>query len=197
MNKVNIDDSKAVKKACEALKAGGIVLHPTETCYGFAVDVFNENALEKLYKLKGRQFNKPVSILVSSFGMASEYGVFSEKAFEIANTYWPGPLSIVVPRRRNLPEYLNPGEDFVSIRFSSNEFCCEMVKEFGRPVTTTSANVSGKDPLYKVDLSQFGKDMEKINLVVDGGAVDNVASSTVIKIFGETVKVLRQGKICV
>ncbi|MBD3360572.1 threonylcarbamoyl-AMP synthase [Candidatus Peregrinibacteria bacterium] len=197
MNKVNIEGLDALEKAIETLKTGGIVMHPTETCYGFAADIFNEKALKKLYELKGREFNKPVSILVSSFGMANEYGVFSEKAFEIANKYWPGPLSIVVPRTRNLPDHFNPGEKFVSIRFSSNDFCIGMIEEFGRPVTTTSANIAGNEPLYEVDLSQFGKMSDEINLVVNGGEINSVESSTIVKISGDDVEVLRQGEICV
>ncbi|MFH1284302.1 MAG: L-threonylcarbamoyladenylate synthase [Candidatus Peregrinibacteria bacterium] len=185
MNKININDPEVVAAAVRVLRNGGVVMHPTETCYGFAVDVFNEKALEKLYRLKGRDFDKPVSILVNSFEMAEKYGVFSEKALEIARKYWPGPLSIVVPSE----------EKSVSIRFSDNGFCNDMVREFGGPVTTTSANVSGNEPLYEPDLSQFGENTDVIDLVVDGGKLERKAPSTVVKIFGENVEILRQGGI--
>ena len=122
MEKIKMTDKKAISRAVEVLRNGGVVMHPTETCYGLAVDVFNEKALEKLYRLKGRDADKPLSILVDSVGMAQEYGLFSEKAGELARKYWPGALSIVVPRKKSLSEFLNKGHDFVSIRNSSEIF---------------------------------------------------------------------------
>ena len=79
-------------------------MHPTETCYGLAVDVFNELALRKLYKAKGMDFSKPVSLLVKDLEMAKKYGEFSELAVDLALKYWPGPLSIIVPK--DLPHFL-------------------------------------------------------------------------------------------
>lgn len=179
-------------KAVEVLKSGGLVMHPTETCYGLAVDVFNEDALKKLYRVKKMALDKPVSILVDGIGMAQEYGLFSEKAFVLAQKYWPGPLSILIPRKRNLPDFLNPGSDYVSIRFSSNDFCTEMVRELGRPVTTTSANVAGEPQLYKVEDQDFVKE---VDFVVDGGEISQNKPSTIVKIDGDKLEVIRQGSI--
>lgn len=175
----------------ETLRGGGLVMHPTETCYGLAVDIFNKEALGKLYEVKKMALDKPVSILVGSLEMAREYGEFSGKALELAEKYWPGPLSIVVPRKASLPEFLNQGQKFVSIRFSSNEFCRGMVLGLGKPVTTTSANVSGECQLYKPDVSGI----EGVDLLVDGGGIAENKPSTIVKVEGERVLVLRQGEI--
>lgn len=180
-------------RVVEILKSGGIVMHPTETCYGLAVDVFNEEALKKLYKVKKMALDKPVSILVDGLGMAQEYGVFSEKAFELAQNYWPGPLSIMLPRKRNLPDYLNPGSEYVSIRCSSDDFCVKMVKEFGRPVTTTSANVAGQPQLYKVDKGQ--KFLNGVDFIIDGGEISQNRPSTIVKVDGDNVEIIRQGSV--
>ncbi len=193
METISITNKGVLKKALEVLRRGGVVMHPTETCYGFAVDVFNEKALKRLYRLKGRDFDKPVSVLVDGVKMVEKYGVLSDKAMELAQKYWPGPLALVVPRRRSLPEYLNRGENFVSFRVSSDEFCENLAEGFGGPLTTTSANVSGKEPLYEVDLSQFGEMGDEIDLVIDGGKINKNKPSTVVKVEGDEMEILRQG----
>jgi L-threonylcarbamoyladenylate synthase len=192
VEKMSIKKAEIVEKCIQVFTDGGVVMHPTETCYGFATDVFNKKALEKLYRLKGRDFNKPVSIMVSDLDMALKYGEFSPKALEFAEKYWPGPLSIVVKRTKALPEFLNKGEDFVSIRCSNHGFCEKLVKTFGSPITTTSANISGMEPLYSPDYEIFDED---IDLVVDAGKIEQNAPSTVVKIEGDKVEVLRQGEV--
>lgn len=195
MEKFDVHDPIVLMEVLKVLQNGGVVMHPTETCYGLAVDVFSREALEKLYKLKGREAHKPLSILVNGMGMATEYGVFSAKAQELAEKYWPGPLSIVVPRKDNLPTFLNKGERFISMRFSSEEFCDEFVKAFHRPVTTTSANASGEPPLYEPEIAGFGENAALIDLVVDAGKIPENKPSTVVKVDGDKVEVLRQGDL--
>lgn len=188
-------DNQVVVAAVEVLRAGGVVMHPTETCYGFAVDVRSEEALEKLYKLKGRDANKPVSIMVADLEMARTYGEFSTKALELAEKYWPGPLTILVPRSLNLPENFNKGQEFVGIRCPSHEFSRELVKAFGSPITTTSANLSGEPPLYEVDLKSFGELAKEIDLVVDGGEIPMNKPSTIVKVIGAEIEIIRQGDL--
>jgi len=195
MKKIELDDG-AVGSAVEVLKNSGIVMHPTETCYGMAVDVFNEQALEKLYKVKGMERNKPLSILVDSLEMAEKYGEFSEKALQLDKEYWPGPLAIIVPRK-NLPEFFNIGDDFVSFRVSSDKFCLEMIKGFGKPVTTTSANRAGLPQLYSAENleSAFGEFSGELDLVIDGGKIPENKPSTIVKVDGDQVLVIRQGDL--
>lgn len=179
----------------DTLSKGGVIMHPTETCYGFAVDVFNEEALQKLYKLKGRDANKPISILVVDLAMAQKYGKFSEKALALAEKYWPGPLTIVVPRKESLPTFFNPGESYVGIRHSDNDVCAEICRINGRPVTTTSANISGQPPLYKPDIDVFGELAAEIDLVIDGGEISAKKPSTVVKVVDDEIELLRQGDL--
>ena len=191
MKTINIKDANLYSVVTEVLSDGGLVMHPTETCYGLAVDIFNKAALEKLYKLKEMSFDKPVSILVDGLGMAQEFGLFSDKAFDLANEYWPGPLSILVPRSKELPDFLNEANDFVSMRHSSMDFCMNMVKEFGRPVTTTSANKTTEPQLYVPDASS----LKGVDLLVDGGEISNNKPSTIVKVDGDDLVVLRQGDL--
>ncbi|MBT4917425.1 threonylcarbamoyl-AMP synthase [Candidatus Peregrinibacteria bacterium] len=195
MQTLQINDDSVVDESVKSLLNGGLVMHPTETCYGLAVDIFNESALKKLYRVKGRDADKPVSILVDGLGMAMEYGIFSEKALELAHEYWPGPLSIVVPRTKTLPDFLNPGEEFISIRYSSDTLCEALPAKFGSPITTTSANLAGQDPLYEADMKRLGKEASTIDLVIDGGILSENKPSTVVKVEGDHVDVLRHGDI--
>ena len=191
MKTISISDKNLYNVVNKVLWDGGVVMHPTETCYGLAADIFNRSALEKVYALKEMSFEKPVSILVDGLGMAQEFGLFSDKAFDLANEYWPGPLSILVPRSKELPDFLNEGNDFVSMRYSSMDFCMNMVKEFGRPVTTTSANKTTEPQLYVPDASS----LKGVDLLVDGGEINNNKPSTIVKVDGDDLLILRQGDL--
>ena len=193
VNAKNMED--VVQKAVEALREGKIVLHPTETCYGLAVDPTSEDALKALYDMKKMEDDKPLSIMVSSVGMADRCGLFSDYAQGIVDKFWPGPVSIMVMKRKgSLPEFFNPGQKFVSIRYSSNPFSTKMVKAFGKPIVTTSANLSGKNACYSVpDLKkQFGvRRYGELGLVVDAGKIDENPPSTIVKIVGDTTVFVR------
>ncbi len=190
---LKVTDKQVVVEAAKILRAGGVVMHPTETCYGFAVDVRNSVALAKLYKLKGRDAHKPVSILVADLEMAKKYGEFSEKALGLAEKYWPGPLTILVPRSENLPENFNIGQGFVGIRYPDHKFSRELVKAFGSAITTTSANLSGEPPLYEADVESFGELASLIGLVVDGGKIPLNKPSTIVKVVGGEIEIVRMG----
>ena len=193
MKTISIDHKNLYKIINKVLWDGGVVMHPTETCYGLAVDVYNESALKKLYGLKEMSTDKPVSILIDSIGMAQEFGLFSDKAFDLANEYWPGPLSILLPRSEELPDFLNEDNDFVSMRCSSMDFCMNMVEEFGRPVTTTSANKTGEPQLYLPDASS----LSGVDLLIDAGEIKNNKPSTIVKIDGDDLTILRQGDLII
>ncbi len=191
-------------KIGKILASGGVILHPTETCYGLACDAFDENALKKIYEIKGRDANKPLAILVSDIEMAKEYGVFGDVALDLASRFWPGALSIVVLRTEKLPSFLNVGEKFVSMRVSSDKFSTELVKAFGKPIITTSANLAGADNMYEVDMKKFEVEVsgglmakDLIDFVVDGGKIPLNKPSTIVKVDEEAVTILRQGDVVV
>lgn len=189
MEIIKIADPGAIEKAIHIFDEDGVVMHPTETCYGLAVDIFHEQALKKLYHMKGMTMDKPISIMVDGLEMAKEYGEFSKMALALAKKYWPGPLSIVVPRKDSLPEYFNLGNKFVSIRVSGLEFCRELIKELGEPITTTSANRSGEDEYY------VPQSMPGVDLLIDGGDLPYKKPSTIVKVSGDQVEILRKGDL--
>lgn len=190
-----INSQNAVSESVRILKKGGLVIYPTETSYGIGSDATNEKAIKKLIKLKGRRHTdakgvihvKPISIIVSSLLMIRKYGFLNEDAKKLSRM--SGPLTLVI-RKRKLPDILS--EKTIAFRIPANRFALRLVKRYGRPVTATSANLSGRLPLYKI------KDVKKIfdgkaDLIIDAG---NLAVRKPSTIYDTTSKnILRKGRI--
>lgn len=196
MEIVKLDSGEVLEKAVNVLRSGGVIVHHTDTCYGFACDVANESAVEKLYSLKNMPRTKPTSMLVNSVEMALEYGDFSGKGIELVEKYWPGALTVIVPRTSNLPDFFNLGIDNVGMRWPNHQFCVELVKGVGGPIATTSANISGQDEVYRIEdlLMQVGEG-SVIDLIVDAGEQVKNRPSTIVGVEGEQMKVIRQGDL--
>jgi len=173
-----------LREAVSVLKKGGIVAHATETCYGLACDFTNPDARAKIFRLKKRPSKLPVSVLVSSIEQARRYVEWNETAQELARMYWPGPLTLVLRSRD--PIY---GET-IGLRISSHPIACALVKKFGKPITSTSANLHGKSDPYDVSDIELEPD-----LTLDSGKLPKNPPSTVIHIDGVNYSVLREGAI--
>lgn len=179
--------------AVKALHQGGVVAHATETCYGLAADIFQKAALERLYSLKKMPFDKPVSVLVRDLEEAQRYGVFSNKALQLALKYWPGPLTIIVPRTPALPKLINFGHPTVGFRVSSNKKTRELLEAFGGPLTTTSANIHGQMQAYSV---QEMLDQGLVpDFVLDSGRIGENPPSTIVEVIGDELRIIRQGEL--
>ncbi|MFA6435604.1 MAG: L-threonylcarbamoyladenylate synthase [Candidatus Gracilibacteria bacterium] len=182
-------DQASIQNATQVLRQGGVVAHPTDTCYGLAADIFNEKALRHLYEMKGMASEKPVSILVRSLEEAKRFGEFSPLAMRLAKRFWPGPLTLVVPRTPELPAFLNPGVSEVGIRFIDEPFSVAMLVAFGGPVTTTSANAHGLPSPYCVEEISV-----KPDAILDGGVLNRAQKpSTLIRVVGDKAEILREG----
>ena len=182
-------------EAVKTLREGGVVAHATETCYGLAADIFQKSAIQKLYALKKMSLDKPVSILLRSLDEAQEYGEFSSAAVKLALRFWPGPLTIVVPRKPIVPNWINFGMGTIGIRVSSNAMTKKLLGAFGGPLTTTSANVTGMPQAYSVQ--DFLDQKLLPDYILDSGMIGRTPPSTIVEVIGEYVKVLRQGAILV
>lgn len=185
--------NQEIVEAKKALHEGKVLAHATETCYGLAVDIFQRLAVQRLYSMKKMPLDKPVSILVRSLEEAEQYGEFSEKVRELAKKYWPGPLTIIVPRRNILPEWINYGQDSIGIRCSSHKKTKEIVDAFGGPLTTTSANVHGLPQAYSVQ--EIESQGLKPDFILDSGKIPENKPSTIVKLEGEELIIIRQGDL--
>lgn len=190
---------KIVHACVAALKAGKIIAYPTDTSYGFAVDVKNISAIKKLYRIKGRNFNKPVHIIPPNIASAKKIVRWNKSALALAKKFFPGPLTLVLPLSTNnlALRTLSAKSGWLGIRMPKNKVALDLAKELGLPITTTSANVSGKSDCYTAEdiLKQFKKQKFKPDIVIDFGKLPKRKPSTVVKIGQNQMEILRQGPI--
>ena len=184
---------KDLNRAVAVLNGGGIVAFPTETYYGLAVDPLNPLALNHLFCLKQRQISKPILTLVddreSLSSLAQEIPILYEP---LMKEFWPGPLTLIFQARVNLPTLLTAGTATIGVRQSSHPFARQLLRAFGRPLTATSANISGRDAAvdaYEVK-AQFGSN---IDMVFDSGRTPGIVGSTIVGLEGGRLKCIREG----
>lgn len=179
--------------AVEALRRGEVVAYPTETSYGLAVNAFDELALRRIADLKEREAGKAISVLVVGDLMLRRLArEVPPAARKLMARHWPGPLTIALPARRGLPRMLVQ-DGCVAVRESPEPTARGLCEAFGAPITATSANLAGQPALcdpHEVD-EAFGGRVR----VLDGGVTPGGAPSTLVRVRGSRVEVLRQGAI--
>jgi L-threonylcarbamoyladenylate synthase len=181
--------------AIQALRAGEVVVYPTETFYGMGADALSSAALDRLFALKGREPGKPVALIAadarSAFELAREV---PEAARRLADAFWPGPLTLVLPARDNLPEPLIGPDGGVGVRVSSHPIARALAAGLGRPITATSANLAGGQPATTLGEARnaFGA---KVKVYLEGGKLAASAASTVVACDRNGWRVLRAGAI--
>jgi L-threonylcarbamoyladenylate synthase len=193
------DVKNQVQEAARVLKAGGIVAFPTFTSYGLAVDAKNEKAVRKLYKLKGRSYVKPIHVIVENMTEAKKIAKFNGLAEEIAKTYWPGSLTLVLPLKSKSASWklLSAGTGTIGIRIPDHNVIADLLKVCHFPITATSANISGKPDPYSVKEIQkmFAKSKTKPDFYIDAGTLTRRKPSTVVQIENRHVTLLREGPV--
>ena len=188
--KVKHSDKDSHKKTAEIIKDGGIAVVPTETVYGLAADAFNFEAYQRVYKIKGRTFKKPLVIMTPDIDSAKILVEIPKKALKIARVFWPGQLTLIFPTTE-LGKILSGGRENLGVRIPNNEFMLKLLKELNSPIWTTSANVSGKKSAKSFDEA---KDFENIaDIMVDGGKCEFSSESTVIDMVQFPYVVIRKG----
>lgn len=185
----------ALKRASEVLLAGGIFVFPTDTVYGLGCIYDNEEAVNKIYKLKGRDFRKPLAAYFSSIQMAENYITKQGKLFyDISLKYLPGALTIVVEKNEKIPNFVTSNQNTVGIRIPNHKFILDLINYIEVPFVGTSANISNY-PSAKTAQEAFEIFKDQIELVVEDDQSLMGIESTVISIINEDLKILRQGAI--
>jgi L-threonylcarbamoyladenylate synthase len=192
LNDGNFND--AVRIAAQVLKQGGIVLYPTDTLYGLAVDALNRPALEQLRELKGREKKKPISIVVSTMAGIEAHAEVDSTARHFAKQYLPGALTLVLPAKDHLPEELILN-GAIGIRVPNDPFALSLSQTFGGPFTATSANRAGLPTPMHPDaiIQQFGSLAHHIDLIIDAGERAHSPGSTVMAFRDGEAVILREG----
>lgn len=179
--------------AAQALAEGGLVAFPTETVYGLGADATNPAAIARLYQAKGRPAFNPLIAHVGDVGAARRIGQFDAQALALAEAFWPGPLTLVMPKTPDcaVADLATAGLDTVAIRIPAHPVASEILRLFGRPVVAPSANLSGH--VSPTTAEHVRSDLDgRIDLIVDGGAVAVGVESTIVGCFG-TPMLLRPG----
>jgi len=186
---------EVIASAVAALRAGEVVVYPTETFYGIGGDAFSAEAIEHIFAIKGRDAAKTIALIAhdeaTAFAVARE---IPEIARQLARAFWPGPLTIVMPARTGIPAALIGPSGGIGVRVSSHPVARALARELGRPITATSANLAGEAPARTLTEARNALG-DKIKVFVDGGTLAGGAPSTVVECGREEWRLLRAGAI--
>ncbi len=176
---------KDLKKAADIIKRGGIVIYPTETVYGIAASIFSDEALRRVFEIKKRIPDKPVSIAVSSFKMMDELVYIDGRERRFIEKFLPGPVTVILRKKKAVPDILTLGTELVGIRYPAHKLATGFIEFAGVPVTSTSANISGETPPAKVEEIKLNADY-----IIDGGECRGEPSTVVDLV---NLKIVRKG----
>lgn len=182
-------------KAAQIIMAGGVVAYPTETFYGLGVDAFNVHAIERIYHIKKRDPSKPILVIIENQRHLKELvSDIPPVAKELIKRFWPGPLTIIFRASLKVPAILTGNTGTIGIRISSHPVASDLLRAVGRPITATSANISGQ--LGLVSALDVLKTFENgLDLILDGGITQGKNGTTIVNITLDPPRIVREGVI--
>lgn len=180
-----------LKQIVSELTAGRLIVYPTETVYGLGCDPFDETAVKRIYMAKRRPFDMAMSIMVKDLRMMEEVGVLDERARRLVKKFMPGPLTIIVPKRPNVPDILTASTNEIGLRIPDNPVAMKLIEEFG-PLVTTSANVHshGNPRTCQEAVNDLGA---SVSIYLDGGPTTYGTPSTIIQLTDQEIALIRPG----
>jgi len=192
------NENSIIESVVDVLSKGGLVVYPTETCYGIGADVTNQSAVDKVIKYKKKRQGKALLIAVADKEMAGKYVKINEIAENIYDNYLPGPISVVSKSKGYVAKGVEADDKTIGIRMPKYCLVLKIIKKFGKPVTSTSANSSYKKTPYSVkdileNISKKQKDL--IDLIIDAGELPKNKPSTVINTKLNEIQILREGDV--
>ena len=191
MNPIN-PQKHLIGRVVEELKKGGVLAYPTDTVYGIGCDIFSKSAVERIYRIKGRDKKKPLSFICEDLKHISQYAFVGDNAYRIMRRLIPGPYTFILKATKLVPKVMLTKRETVGIRVPDSEICRMLVHELGHPIVTTSANVTN-DAIIS-DPEEIEKKMGKLlDIVIDGGPLPQ-EPSTMIDLTGDAPVIVREGK---
>jgi L-threonylcarbamoyladenylate synthase len=190
-------DVKIIERAARLINRGEVVVCPTDTGYAFSVNALDSRAVAKVFHLKGRSYSNPIHIAVGAIEEAESYAHVNEAARYLAGHYLPGALTLVLKKKETVPSLLVAGLNTVGIRIPDNKIILQLVARVGKPLTTTSANISGKPTPYTIDeiVAQFGDSIQNVAMILDQGPLARRDLSTIIDLTVSPPQLIRQGRV--
>jgi tRNA threonylcarbamoyl adenosine modification protein (Sua5/YciO/YrdC/YwlC family) len=177
---------RLIDKVCEVLESGGVIVYPTDTFYGIGCDINNKRAIQRVYRLKNRPLKQPFSFVCDSLKEISRYAQVSNYAYKTMNRLLPGPYTFILEGTRLVPKMMLTKRKTVGIRVPDNNICLAIVKTFGRPIISTSAEYDDPESIEEA----YGPNLD---LIVDGGVLSQSPSS-VVSLIDDVPEVIREGK---
>ena len=194
--KIRYSGRGSLVPAAEAIRNGGIVAFPTETVYGLGGSALDADAAKKIYAAKGRPSDNPLIVHLADFRDAEKYCMTNEAFYRIAEAFMPGPITVIMPKKPNIPDSVTGGLDSVGIRVPSHKVAHELIELAGVPIAAPSANLSGKPS--PTSFSHIEHDLDgRADVLIDGGDSEFGVESTIIKIVGNDIYLLRPGAVTV
>lgn len=191
----NETDYAKLKETTKIIKNGGIVIFPTETVYGIGTNGLDANAVKRLYDIKQRPINKPISLLVSNMDMIDKIAKdITETEYKLMEKFFPGPFTIILKKKEIVPDIVTANQDTVGIRMPNGDVAKKLIEYSNVPIATPSANISGKPSGTNIKdiFNDFNK---KVDYFIDGGESNLGIASTIVKVIDEVPHILRQGSI--
>jgi len=191
----NNPEQSLIDRAVKILREGGVIAYPTETFYGIGADAENEEAIEKIYMIKGRSFNKPVPVIIGKQNNVIKYAKdIPETGRKLMDRFWPGALTLLFEASHNVPQKLTAGTGKIGIRLSSNIIVTSLAKTLSRAITATSANLSGQKECSSVDdvIDSLG---DRVDAIIDGGQTPGALGSTIVDVTIDPPVIIREGVI--
>lgn len=188
-------NEESIRRAAELIKSGEVVGFPTETVYGLGANAFDEAAVRKIFAAKGRPADNPLIVHISDLGMIPDIASYVPKlAYTLAENFWAGPLTMIMPKSDRIPDVTSGGLDTVGIRFPSHPAAKRLIELSGLPIAAPSANLSGSPS--PTNAKRVFEDMNgRIPMILDGGESLVGVESTVISFDGGGIRILRPGGI--
>lgn len=176
------------------LKDGKLAITPSDTVYGIIGDATNINVIHEVYKIKKRPYTKPLIIMVSSMEMLKEYiKEISPLEQELINNYWPGPLTILLTKNEKISNFITNNSPLVGVRYPNNQDLIEIMNKLGKPIFSTSANITGTETITNVKMLE-NEMIQQIPYIYDAGEIIN-PPSTIVKVEENKVIILREGTL--
>jgi L-threonylcarbamoyladenylate synthase len=190
-------DIKVLERAARLVNRGEVVVCPTDTGYAFSANALDARAVAKVFHLKGRAYTNPIHLAVTSIEEAERYAHVDEVARELARRFLPGALTLVLPKKEIIPSILVAGMNTVGIRIPDDRIMLELLARAGRPLTTTSANISGQPTPYSVEeiVEKMGDNIKGIAMILDRGPISRHELSTVVDLTASPPQLIRQGLV--
>jgi len=181
-----------VSNAIKALKTGNLIVYPTDTLYALGADIFNDDAVKRVFKVKKRPSSNPLSVAVANFDVITKIAYTNDVVKKVVERFLPGPLTIILQKKDSVSNVITSGLDKIAVRIPKNDIALDLLSAFG-PLTVTSANIHGEKTPYVIKeiMMQFSTN---ISVYLDDGRLD-AKPSTIVDLTSEKPTIVRKGSI--